>query len=116
MDIGASLGSWIRDMDTSAAAICRATGIKPASMSKYLSGQTEPPFKVLESIALQLGIKVCQIVARAEGVKIVVPHEDESSRQTRLFIESLDERDRYKVAAIVEIMRADSMPNNPLKK
>lgn len=107
MDIGASLSSWIRERETSAADICRATGIKPASMSKYLSGQTEPPFKVLTVIAEQLGVHVCQIVARAEGVKITTPRETEAERTTRLVIESMDQRDLYKLAAIAQIIKGD---------
>lgn len=77
-------------------------------MSKYLSGKTVPPLDVLESIAKQLNVKVCQIVARAEGVKVVVPDEDESLKKTRLIIESMDERDRYKIAAIAEIIKGDT--------
>lgn len=77
-------------------------------MSKYLSGKTAPPLDVLESIAEQLNVKVCQIVARAEGVKVVVPDEDECLRKTRLIIESMDERDRCKVAAIAAIIKGDS--------
>lgn len=107
MDIGAAIASLIREQGTSAAAICRATGIKPASMSKYISGQTEAPMHVLQMIAEQLQVHVCEIIARAEGVRINVPNEDETVKKTRLLLESLDERERYQLLAIAEVLKSD---------
>jgi transcriptional regulator with XRE-family HTH domain len=108
MKIGAALASFIRERGTSAADICRSTGIKPASMSKYISDKTEPGYATLKQIAEAIGINACQIVARAEGVAIEMKYETTAQSKTRLMLESLDERDLYKVAAIAEIIKADT--------
>ena len=107
MKIGAALASFIRENGTSAAEICRATGIKPASMSKYISNQTEPGYATLKQIADTIGIKACQIIARAEGVAIEMKYETPAQTETRMAIESLDERDLYKLAAIARIIKEE---------
>lgn len=108
MRIGAALASFLNEKGKSAADICRATGIKPASMSKYKSGENEPDFETLKLIANELGLFACEIVARAEGVQVDLKNETDEQKQTRLVMESLDAQTRYKIEAIAKIIASDS--------
>jgi len=110
MRIGAALASFIRDKETSAADICRTTGIKPASMSKYISDEQLPPLDKLALIAKNIGVHVCEIIARAEGVKLGIEHENEDQKQARKVMESLDAQERYKMLAIARILISDKSP------
>ena len=108
MRIGAALASFIRDKETSAADICRTTGIKPASLSKYISDEQQPPLDKLMLIAQTIGVYTCEIIARAEGVKLGIEHEDDAQKNTRKVMESLDAQTRYKLEAIAKILSEDN--------
>lgn len=75
MKIGAALASFLRERGTNAAEVCRLTGIKPASMSKYISDKTEPSYTTLKTIADTIGVKACEIIARAEGIALKIDQE-----------------------------------------
>nr|MCU0988049.1 hypothetical protein [Xanthomonadales bacterium] len=66
-----------------------------------------PSLDALEKFAAAIGVRLCEIVARAEGVAIVVREETREQAATRHLMESLDAQQRYKLEAIAAILNDD---------
>lgn len=96
------------------ASLARLVGVGRSAICNYEAGNSYPSIPVLVRIAEALGMTVCEIFAKAEGVRISLPTEDENTRRVRVLLETLDERSLYKVGEIAKILTgADPPPEAP---
>jgi len=105
MEIGKAIEQLREDRHIKPAALAKSIGMSKSAVCRYESGEITPSLEALVKIAGALDVKVCEIVARAEGVNISVREETDHQRDGRLLMESLDEQTRYKLAAIAAIIK-----------
>lgn len=105
MELGKALEAMREQKGIKATSLAKTICMSKSAVCRYESGEITPSLDALKKIAEALGVKVCEIIARAEGVVLEIKYETPAQEQTRLVLESLDERDLYKLAAIAEIIR-----------
>lgn len=67
MDIGTGITQMLAAADVTAAELSRRCGITPGTISSYQSGRTTPSLHALALIAAALGVRVSELIARAEA-------------------------------------------------
>lgn len=107
MEIGKTLERMREERQLRAADVAARIGMSRSYVSRCESGEITPSLDALEKFAVAIGVKLCEIVARAEGVAIVIREETREQAATRHLMESLDAQQRYKLEAIAEILRND---------
>lgn len=107
MELGKALELMREQKGIKATALAKAIGMSKSVVCRYESGEITPSLEALIKIASALGTKVCEIIAKAEGVPLEIRNETTAQSQARHVLESLDQRDLYKVAAIAEIIKGE---------
>ena len=105
MELGKALELMREQKGINATDLAKTIGMSKSAVCRYESGEITPSLDALSKIAKALGVKVCEIIAKAEGVSLEMRYETEQQVQTRTILESLDMRDLYKIAAIAEIIK-----------
>lgn len=108
MELGKALELMREQKGIKATALAKTIGMSKSAVCRYESGEITPSLDALQKIAAALGVKVCEIIAKAEGVALELRYETPEQSQTRLVLESLDQRDLYKVAEIAKIIKGDA--------
>lgn len=90
------------------ATLAKQVGVDRSSICNYEAGGNYPSIPVLERLANVLGVNVCELIAKAEGVALEPRHETPAQSEARQILESLDQGDLEKVAAIAKIIRGDT--------
>ncbi len=108
MELGKALELMREQKGIKATALAKTIGMSKSAVCRYESGEITPSLDALGKIATALGTKVCEIIAKAEGVTLEQRHETPAQSQARQILESLDQRDLSKIAAIAEIIKRDT--------
>lgn len=107
MNLGKAIEQLREAKGLKQSALAKLVGVDRSSICNYEAGGNYPSIPVLVRIANVLGVNVCEIFAKAEGVALEIRSETPVQEQTRLVLESLDERNLYKLAAIAQIIKGD---------
>lgn len=110
MNLGKAIEHYRKAGGLSQAELARRIGVDRSTICNNESGAAHPSLHNLERIAAALGVRLCELIARAEGVAIVVASETAEQRASRRLMESLDAQDRYRLDAIAAIL-ADKAPD-----
>lgn len=107
MNIGKAIEVIREEKKLKQADLARLLGVARGTINNYEAGTNAPSLAALERIAAALGVKVYQLVAKAEGYEPIIRVETQEEADTRKVMESLDAQQRYKLAAIAAILKSD---------
>lgn len=107
MRLGKALELMREQKGIKATDLAKTIGMSKSAVCRYESGEITPSLDALQKIADAFGTKVCEIIALAEGVTLEIRQESAEQTQARMVLESLDQRDLYKVAAIAAIIKGE---------